>query len=54
MQITVKIMGVFKDKTPEGGGLELPDDATIDDALQLMEIQLVLSVSPWLFHSVLR
>ena len=35
MQISVKMMGVLKDKTPPGDTLELPDGATVDDALDV-------------------
>ncbi len=38
MQIQVKLMGLLKDKTPNGGILELPDAATIDDALKALTI----------------
>lgn len=38
MQVRVKLMGVLKEKMPEGGALELADGATIEDALQTLEI----------------
>ena len=33
MEIRVKMMGILKDRAPEGGTLELADQATIEDAL---------------------
>ena len=39
MKIQLKLMGVLKDKTPEGDAIDLPDGATIDQALAVMEIQ---------------
>lgn len=38
MQVRVKLMGVFKDKTPEGGVIELSDGATIENALIELDI----------------
>ena len=38
MQIRLKLMGVIKDKTPADGLLELPDGATIEDALVRLDI----------------
>ena len=38
MKIQVKLMGLLKDRTPEGGGLELPDAAQIHDVLKALEI----------------
>ncbi len=38
MKITVKLMGMLRDKTPSGGMLELAGDATIEDALVAMQI----------------
>jgi len=40
MQIDLKLMGVLKPKTPQDGRLELPDSATIKDALLALEIPL--------------
>ena len=39
MKISVKLMGMLKDRTPEGGELELPDPSTIGDVLKLLEIE---------------
>jgi sulfur carrier protein ThiS len=39
MQISVKLMGILKDKTPTGECLELPDGATIADALVALDIR---------------
>ena len=38
MKIQIKLMGMLKDRTPEGGQMELPDDATIADALEALEV----------------
>ena len=38
MQLTIKLMGMLKNKEPEGGVLELADGATIEDALVALEI----------------
>lgn len=38
MKIRVKLMGVLKSKTPEGGVLELPSGATIEGALAALGI----------------
>ena len=38
MKINIKLMGVLKDKTPADGTLELPDGATIADALGVLDI----------------
>ena len=38
MQVSVKLMGVLKDKMPASGSLELTEGATIDDALRALEI----------------
>lgn len=38
MQISVKMMGVLKDKTPPNASLELPDGATIDHALAALDV----------------
>ena len=33
MEVSIKLMGIFRDKTPEGGMLELEDGTSIKDAL---------------------
>ena len=38
MQIKVKLTGIFKSKTPEGGVLELPDGTSIESALAILDI----------------
>ena len=38
MLVRVKLMGAFKSKNPPGGTLQLPDKATINDALAALEI----------------
>ena len=38
MQINLKLMGILKDKVPASGKIELPEGATIDDALGALEI----------------
>jgi molybdopterin converting factor small subunit len=38
MKINIKLMGMLRDKTPDGGALELPDCAAISDALQALDI----------------
>ena len=38
MQVHVKLMGVLKTKTPEGGTIDLSDGATVDDALTILDI----------------
>lgn len=38
MQIKIKLMGMLRDKTPEGGSIELPAGATITDALVALDI----------------
>ena len=38
MQVRVKLMGVFKEKTPDGGLIELPEGATIEKALAELKI----------------
>ena len=38
MRIHTKLMGVLKDKTPASGQLDLPEQATIDDALTALDI----------------
>jgi molybdopterin converting factor small subunit len=38
MQIKIKLMGMLRDKTPDGGCIELPAAATIADALLALDI----------------
>jgi sulfur carrier protein ThiS len=38
VQIKVKLTGIFKSKTPEGGVLELPDGTSIESALAILDI----------------
>lgn len=38
MQVHVKLMGVLKAKTPDGGTLDLSDGATVQEALTLLDI----------------
>ena len=38
MKIQLKLMGVLKERSPEGGQLSLPDGATIEEALTALEI----------------
>ncbi len=38
MKIQVKLMGILKDQTPADGTLELPEGATIADALATLQI----------------
>ena len=38
MQVRVKLMGILKSKTPDGGRLELADGATVEDALGALDI----------------
>ena len=38
MQISIKMMGVLKDKTPPGKTLELPDGATVNDAMDALDV----------------
>ena len=38
MQVNLKLMGLLKEKAPSGDVLELPDGATIQDALDLLQI----------------
>ena len=39
MQISIKLMGLLRDKSPPGGILQLPDGATIEDALHALTIE---------------
>jgi sulfur carrier protein ThiS len=48
MQIRIKLMGVLKNRTPQGGVLELSEGATIADALAAME----LSATPGTVYTV--
>ena len=34
MEISIKLMGIFRDKTPEGGKLELADGTSIKEVLE--------------------
>jgi sulfur carrier protein ThiS len=36
MRIRIKLMGMLKSRTPEGGALEVADGATIEDALHAL------------------
>ena len=38
MQIRVKLMGMLKEKAPEGDVIELSDESSIEDALGVMDI----------------
>ena len=38
MRVTVKLAGVLKQKTPPDDQLELADGATLDDAIQALDI----------------
>ena len=38
MQITVKAMGMYRDRTPEGGVLDLPEDSRLEDVLRALDI----------------
>lgn len=38
MRVRVKLLGTLKEKTPPGGHLDLPERATIDDALSRLDI----------------
>ncbi len=38
MQIQLKLMGLLKSKSPEGGRLELEPDAKVEDVLRLLDI----------------
>ena len=38
MEIEVKLMGMLKERTPDGGRLSLPLSATIADALEALAI----------------
>lgn len=39
MEIQVKLMGVLKDRTPSGGLLDVPPDATVADVLRQLDIE---------------
>ena len=38
MEINVKLIGSLRDRMPPGGKLELPDKATIQDVLRVLDI----------------
>lgn len=38
MQVRVKLLGRLKEKTPQGGRLELPDGSTVEKALAALDI----------------
>ena len=38
MQVRVKLMGIFRDRTPPDNVLELPDGATLGQALEALNI----------------
>ena len=38
MRISVKMMGVLKDKTPPDDALQLPEGATVEDALTALDV----------------
>ncbi len=38
MHISVKMMGVLKDKPPPGETLELPEGATVNDAMEALDV----------------
>lgn len=38
MEVKLKLMGILKDRMPESGALELADGATVQDALNTLEI----------------
>ena len=38
MQVQLKLMGILKDKVPDGGSIELADSATIENVLEQLEI----------------
>lgn len=38
MRITIKLMGMLKDQTPENGRMDLPADATIGDVLTALNV----------------
>lgn len=40
MRIDLKLMGLLKDKAPAGGGLELPDGATVADLFGQLDVPL--------------
>ncbi len=39
MDIQLKLMGMLKDRTPPGGGFTIEQDATIEDVLKQLEIE---------------
>lgn len=38
MQVSVKLMASLRERTPAGGTLELPDEATVNQALEALEV----------------
>lgn len=38
MQIRLKLMGTLQAKTPEGGALEVPEGATVQDVLESLDV----------------
>lgn len=43
MEIRVKLMGVLRDKMPEGGALQMSENGTIREALEALEIPLEIA-----------
>jgi molybdopterin converting factor small subunit len=43
MEIRIRMMGIFKDRTPPSGCLQLPEGATIEDVLRRLEIPLEMA-----------
>ena len=39
MKIQLKLMGVLKSRTPEGGSIELADGSSVEDALRALAIE---------------
>ena len=38
MEVRLKLMGILRAKTPDGGKLELPETATVEDVFQTLDI----------------
>jgi len=38
MQVRIKLMGTLQPKSPEGGTLQVPEGATVEAVLRLLEI----------------
>ncbi len=38
MEISVKAMGMYRDRTPESGVIELPEDSRLEDVLRALDI----------------